>query len=254
MIDLAGRLALVTGGSRGVGRECALRLAEAGADVVVNYLTARSAAEETARQISALRRRVAVVKADVSEVDDVSSMLEFVRDAFGRLDILVSNAATGGFRPLLATTARQFDIAMHTNTRALLALIQTALPLLERREGRAKVIALSSHGSTLALPMYGLIGSTKAALESMVRNLALELGGRGINVNVVRAGLVETDSTRQIPDQERVFARARAGGLVGERTLSGRDVADAVLYLASPLSDMVQGQVLVVDAGHSIHW
>jgi enoyl-[acyl-carrier protein] reductase III len=253
MIDLTGRVALVTGSSRGIGRACAARLAEAGADVVVNYVTSQSAAEEAAAEIQAIGRRTAVVKADVSEQDDVLSMLDFVKDTFGRLDILVSNAASGGFRPLLATTARHFEAAMNTNVRALMFLVQAALPLLERREGRAKVIGLSSHGSHLALPLYGLIGGTKAALESMIRHFALELGDRGINLNVIQAGLVETDSIRQIPNYQQMFSAPGNRSLVGDRALAVRDVADAVLYLASPLSDMVQGQTLVVDGGASIH-
>src|SRR6266516_793909 len=159
MIDLSGRVALVTGSSRGIGRACAIRLAEAGADVIINYVTSHSAADEVARQVAALGRRTAIVKADVSEQSDIIAMVSFVRDAFGALDILVSNAATGGFRPLLATTARQFEAAMNTNVRALVFLVQAALPLLEQRQGRARVIAISSHGSHLALPMYGLIGS-----------------------------------------------------------------------------------------------
>ncbi len=253
MIDLAGRVALVTGGSRGIGRACALRLAEAGADVVVNYATSRAAAEELAGEILDLGRRAAVVKADVAEPDDVAAMVDFVGRSFGALDILVSNAATGGFRPVLATTTRQFEVAMNTNVRALICLVQSALPLLARSRFRAKVVALSSHGSHLALPMYGLIGSTKAALESLVRHLALEIGTRGINVNVLQAGLVETDSTRDIPDQERIYARARARNLVKDALVGARDVADALLYLVSPLADMVQGQTLVVDGGSSIH-
>lgn len=252
MIDLTGQVALVTGSSRGIGRACALRLAEAGADVIVNYLTSRSAAEEVAETIQAFGRHTAIVKADISEQEDIVAMIDFVRDTFGRLDILVNNAATGGFRPLLATTARQFEVAMNTNVRALILLVQASLPLLERSEGYAKVIALSSHGSRLALPMYGLIGSTKAALESTIRHLALEIGKRGINLNVVQAGLVETDSTRQFLHQEQVSARLQAMSMVRDRLLEVGDVANAVLYLASPLSNMVQGQILVVDAGASI--
>jgi enoyl-[acyl-carrier protein] reductase III len=253
MIDLRGRVALVTGASRGLGRACALRLAEAGADLVINYVASRAAAEEVAEAVLALGRRAAVVKADVSEQDDVAAMMEFVRDTFGALDILVSNAAAGGFRPLLTTTARHFEVAMNTNVRALIFFLQAALPLLERSAGGAKVVALSSPGSRIALPSYGVVGSTKAALESLVRHFALELGKRGIHVNVVQAGLVDTDSTRQIPNREQVFARWRAQSLVGDRLVEGRDVADAVLYLASPLSDMIQGQVLVVDGGALIH-
>jgi enoyl-[acyl-carrier protein] reductase III len=246
-------VALVTGASRGIGKAIALRLAEAGADVVVNYVTSRAAAEEVASTIQALGRRAAVVKADISEQDDIASMVEFVGESFGRLDVLVSNAATGGFRPVLSTTARQFEAAMNANTRALLFLVQSALPLLRRKEGRAKVIALSSHGSQFALPMYGLIGSTKAALESLSRHIALEVGDQGINVNIVQAGLVDTDSTRNLPGSEKLFEFRKSRSMVGDRMLEARDVADAVLYLSSPLSDMVQGQTLVIDGGASVH-
>ncbi len=253
MIDLTGRVALVTGASRGIGRACALRLSEAGADLIVNYVTSQTAAGEVAEKIRALGRRVATVKADVAEQDDVASMMEFVEKEFGRLDILVSNAATGGFRPLLAATSRHFEAAMKTNVLALVYLLQSGVRLLERSTGRAKVIALSSHGSHMALPMYGLVGGSKAALESLVRYFALELGGRGINVNVVRAGLVETDSTRRLPNSDAIFAARRQRSLTGDRLLTPEDVADAVLYLASPLSDLVQGQTLTVDGGAGIH-
>jgi enoyl-[acyl-carrier protein] reductase III len=253
MIDLGGRVALVTGSSRGIGRACALRLAEAGADVIVNYITARSAAEDVAETILARGRRAAVVKADVAEPDDVVAMMEFVGETFGVLDILVSNAATGGFRPLLTTTPRQFDAAMSTNVGALIVLMQAALPLLDKSRSGARVIALSSPGSRLALPTYGLLGATKAALESLVRHFALEVGRRGINVNAVQAGLVDTDSIRQIPHHEQILGQWQARSLVADRCLEDRHVADAVVYLASPLADMVQGQVLVVDAGALIH-
>ena len=108
MIDLTGQVALVTGGSRGIGRACALRLAEAGADVTLNYVVNRQAAMAVADEIADMGRRVLVVKADVSEQDDVRSMMDAIKEHFGKLDILLSNAATGGFRPLLAATARNF--------------------------------------------------------------------------------------------------------------------------------------------------
>lgn len=253
MIDLSGNVALVTGGSRGIGRAIAIRLAEAGADVALNYVSSRSAAMETAEAIQALGRKVAVIKADISEQDDIEAMVEFVAERFGRLDILVSNAASGGFRPLLSTTAQQFEAAMNTNARALVFLARAALPLLRKTERRSKIIALSSHGAELALPMYGLIGASKAALESLARHLALELGNQSVNVNVVRAGLVETDSTRNLPGVDTLFEADRSRSLCGGRKLQPRDVADAVLYLASPLSDMIQGQTIVIDGGASIH-
>ncbi len=248
MIDLHGQVALVTGASRGIGRATALRLAAAGADVVVHCLTSRRAAREVAAAVQALGRRSAVVRADVGEARDVAAMVGFVRERFGRLDVVVSNVASGGFRPLLETTRRQRVAAMDVNVWALVELAREARGLLSRGPGRARLIALSSHGARRPLAGYGLVGATKAALESVVRQLALELGPAGVNVNAVLAGLVETDSTRALPDAESLFRAAREGNLAG-RELRAADVADAVLFLASPLADQVQGQVLVVDGG-----
>jgi enoyl-[acyl-carrier protein] reductase III len=253
MIDLTGRVALITGSSRGIGRACAIRLAQAGADVVVNYVTSQSAAERVAEEVQSLGARVAVVKADVSEQDDVEAMMEFIDAQFGKLDILISNAATGGFRPLLAATSRNFEAAMKTNALALIQLIQSSVRLLERATSRGKVVAISSHGSHMAIPMYGVIGGTKAALESLARHFALELGERKINVNVVKAGLVETDSTRRIPYAEQLFAGRKFRSMTGDRFLTPEDVADTVLFLASPLSDMIQGETIVVDGGAAVH-
>jgi enoyl-[acyl-carrier protein] reductase III len=253
MIDLTGKVALVTGSSRGIGRACALRLAAAGADVVVNYVTSGREADEVAAQIAALGRNAACVRADVGAEEDVADMVGFVEREFGRLDVLVHNAATGGFRPLAATTQRHFDAAMHTNVLSLVHLLKAAKPLLERADGRGKVVVLSSHGTHMALPMYGLIGGSKAALTALARHWALELGDRGVNVNVVEAGLVETDSTKRLPGAAEMFAGRRHKTMMGERMLEAADVADAVLFLASPLSDLVQGQTLVVDGGAAIH-
>lgn len=253
MIDLSGRIALVTGGSRGIGRATALRLAEAGADVVINYVTSQAAAKEVADQVIGFGGRAATVKADVSEPEDISSMIEFVGQQFGQLDILVSNAASGGFRNLVDASPKHFEATMNTNVRSLMLLSQAALPLMRHEGPRKKIVALSSHGSHRALPAYGLIGASKAALESLVRHLALELGNQGVNVNVLLAGLVETDSTRGFPGAEQAFATVAARRLVGPLTLTPAAVADAVLFLVSPLSDLVQGQTLVVDGGEALH-
>jgi len=253
MIDLTGKVALVSGSSRGIGRACALKLAQAGADVIVNYVTSRAAAMEVATQIQAMGRRAYVVKADISEEDDVESMIDFITENIGKLDIIVSNAATGGFRPLLAANERHFHTTMNTNVLSLVYLVRSALPLLEQGEGRGKVTTISSHGSHMALPMYGLIGGSKAALESVARHLTLEVGDRGVNVNVVKAGLVETDSTRKIPFADRMFDGRTEKSMVGDRVLTADDVANTVLFLSSPLSDLVQGETITVDGGSAIH-
>lgn len=253
MIDLTGRVALVTGSSRGMGRACALRLAQGGADVIVNYVTSRAAAIDTAREIRQIGRRAFVVKADVSEKDDVDSMMEYITNQIGQLDIIVSNAASGGFRPLLAATKKHFENTYSTNVLALLYLVQAGLPLLEKCQGRGKVITISSHGSDMALPWYGLIGSSKAALESLVRHLTLEVGDRGVNVNVVKSGLVETDSTKRLPGAGEMFAHRKDKTMTGERMLAIEDIADAVAFLASPMADMIQGETLTVDGGAAVH-
>jgi enoyl-[acyl-carrier protein] reductase III len=228
-------------------------LAEAGADIVINYVTSQGAADQVAERIQAMGRNVAVVKADVSERDDVDAMIEFIAEKTGRLDILVSNAATGGFRPMLAITERNFESTMKTNVMALIHLVQASFRMLERSEGRAKVVAISSHGSHMALPMYGTVGGSKAALESFVRHFALELGDKGINLNIVKAGLVDTDSTRRIPYADQLFAARNLRSMTGDRFLVAEDVANAVLFLASPLSDMVQGETLTIDGGAAVH-
>jgi enoyl-[acyl-carrier protein] reductase III len=253
MIDLTGRVALVTGGSRGIGRACALRLAEAGADIVINYVSSSSAADEVAEAIADMGRRVAIVRADVSEQADVTEMIQFIKEEFNQLDILISNAATGGFRPLLAATPKNFDAAMHTNVQSLMFLLQEAAPMLVGQKRRGKVVVLSSHGAHIALPMYGLIGASKAAVGSLARHFALELGDQGVNVNIVEAGLVETDSTRRLPGSQEMFAGRKYKAMTGDRELEATDVADAVLFLSSPLSDLVQGQTLIVDAGAAVH-
>jgi enoyl-[acyl-carrier protein] reductase III len=180
-------------------------------------------------------------------------MLQFVSEKFGRLDILVHNAATGGFRPLSVTTQRHFDAAMHTNVMSLVHLLKAASPMLQQGSGRGKAVVLSSHGTHMALPMYGIIGGSKAALTALARHWALELGDTGVNVNVVEAGLVETDSTKRLPGADQMFAGRESKTMTGERMLEASDVADAVLFLSSPLSDLVQGQTLIVDGGAAIH-
>lgn len=253
MIDLTGKVALVTGSSRGIGKACALRLAEAGADVVINYVTSKQAAMEVGAQIAAMGRQAWVIKADVSEEEDVECMMDYLKDAVGQLDIIVSNAATGGFRPLLASETKHFHTAMNTNVLSLVYVVRAAMPLLQKSKSRAKVVAISSHGSHMALPMYGLIGGSKAALESIARHLTLEVGDRGVNVNVVKAGLVETDSTRKIPFADKMFAGRTEKSMMGERVLEDADVANTVLFLASELSDLVQGETITVDGGAAIH-
>jgi enoyl-[acyl-carrier protein] reductase III len=252
-IDFTNRVAFITGSSRGIGKATALKFAANGADVVLNYSTQRKAAVAVAEEIEKLGRRCWILKGDVSEQYDVNEMIAFIKSEIGRLDFLVSNAATGGFRQLLDADTGNFDGAFHTNVLALLYLVQAAMPLLERQGtaqvARSKIVTVSSHGSYRAIPYYGLIGASKAALEALVRHLTLEIGDRGVNINVVRAGLVETDSTKRLPNSDVMFREQINYTQVGERTLKDSDVADAIMFLCSPFSDMIQGEVITVDGG-----
>ena len=253
MIRLEGTAALITGSSRGIGRAAARKLAEAGADLCITYLNSPRDARELAEEIGALGRRAIVVKADMSEPEDIESLCGIVTREFGRLDIVVSNAAGGGFRPILDASIAQFDYAMRINVQALMLLAQHTVPLLEKSTlERAKLITMSSLGGTRAMPMYGLIGAAKGALESMTRHLALELGPRGINVNCLCAGLVDTGALSSLPNKEAIFEARRARSLVGANDLTPEDVAGVLLFLASPLADKIQGQTIVMDGGTSI--
>jgi enoyl-[acyl-carrier protein] reductase III len=256
-IDLSGKIALVTGGSRGIGRATALALARAGADVAISYLNARRNAEEVGGEILDLGRRTLALKTDLSEAEDVHNLVATVAEHMGGLDILVSNAAGGGFRPLVEVSSENLDYALHLNVRAFMLLVQSAASFLARPSetgrGRGRVVGVSSWGAARALPMYGAIGASKAALESMTRHFALELGPRGVNVNCVRAGVVDTGSLRALPVAEEVLRARRERSLVGPVDLLPEDVADVILFLSSRLSDHVQGQTIVVDGGTSLH-
>ncbi|HRA88894.1 MAG TPA: SDR family oxidoreductase [Planctomycetaceae bacterium] len=252
MIDLRGKVALVTGASRGIGRACVESLTASGAAVVVNYLNSHDAAKDLVNSIQNGGGRAIAVRADVSERDDVLAMIDVIGNHFGKLDIVVSNAAAGGFRPLTQVTPAGFDAILRMNAAPLLWLTQAALPLFQASQEISRVIAISSHGSIRGIPNYGLIGSSKAALESLVRHLAFELGRSGINFNAVMPGIVATEAIKTLPGSAEMLAFVQEQILVRKRTLQPADVAGTVLFLASALSDLIQGQVIVVDGGISI--
>lgn len=252
MIDLHGRRALVTGASRGIGKACAIRLAEAGADVAINFLTSADDAADVVRSVLALGRRSFAVRADVAQRDDAISMVQAVEERFDGLDIVVSNVAAGGFRPASELNPASFESTIRTNAAAVLWLAQTAADALARSSYHGKLVAVSSHGSMWAVPNYAAIGASKAALESLVRHLALEYGPRGINFNCVLPGIVATDAVATMPDVNNIIKAAQSRMMLGDRVLEATDIADVVAFLASPLSDLIQGQTVVVDGGVSI--
>jgi enoyl-[acyl-carrier protein] reductase III len=248
MFELEGKTALITGGSRGIGRAIALGLAENGVDIVVNYVRHRKDAEATVAAIEEKGVRCLAVKANVAREADVDRMFEEIGKTYDRLDILVSNAASGVLKPVMELTPRHWDWAMDINARALLSLSQHAVRMMT--EG-GRIMAVSSLGAVRAVPNYTVVGSSKAALESLVRHLAVELGPRGITVNTISAGVVDTDALKKFPNRDEIISESLRRTPLGRLT-TPEDVANLALFLCSDLSGMINGQTLVVDGGYAI--
>jgi enoyl-[acyl-carrier protein] reductase III len=247
-INLEGKVALVTGGSRGIGSAIARRLAEAGASVAINYVRQATRANEVAAAIRDAGGRALTVRANVADPADQEAMFSVLRAEFGRLDILISNAASGVLRPAMELTYRHWQWTMDINAGTLIPLTQQAVPMMP--DG-GSIVAVSSLGAIRAIPNYTAVGASKAALESIVRHLALELGPRGIRVNAISAGVVDTDALKHFPNRQQLIDAAQLRTPAG-RLIEPEDVADAVLFLVSPLAQMVMGQTLLVDGGYSI--
>jgi len=243
-VTLGDRAVLVTGGTRGIGKAIALRLVSLGANrVALGYLRNDAAAEEAAEEVRAAGAEPLLVRGNVASDRVVA---EFANH--GPFAAVVHNAATGVIRSALETEDKHWDWTLGANARALLSLARACTP--DMQPG-SSIVGVSSLGSTRVLENYVLVGTSKAALESVVRYLAVELAPRGIRVNAVSAGVVETEALDHFPNREQMLRAAR------ERTPAGRmvepeDVADAVAYLCSPEAEMVRGQTLIVDGGYSL--
>ena len=245
---LQGQVALVTGGARGIGRAIAKKLAASGADVAVNYYNSHDEAEALCAELRALGRRAVAIQGSVGVPDSVDEMFDALRTHFDRLDIVVSNAASGVLKPVMEMGLKHWRWCVETNAFAVNLLAQHAVPMM--KDG-GRIIAMSSLGAQRAMPGYGFIGASKAALEALVRALAQELGPRGIRVNTVSAGVVDTDALAYFPNREQLlenFAQRTPAGPV----LTPDDVAGAVYLLCLPEAAMITGHTLVVDGGFCI--
>ena len=248
MHTLAGKTALVTGAARGIGAAIARRLAAAGCDVAVVYFRSHAAADALCEELRGAGRRGLAVQANVGDPESVARAAERVLAELGRVDIAVSNAASGVLRPAREMTLKHWRWCLEINALAL-NLLATALTPQMPRGGR--LVALSSLGAERALPDYAFVGASKAALEALVRSLAFELGGQGITVNAVRAGIVDTDALRAFPQREAMLAAFGQRAPLGS-VLTPADVAGAVYLLCLPEAAMITGHTLVVDGGYSI--
>ncbi|WP_219834023.1 SDR family NAD(P)-dependent oxidoreductase [Paenibacillus sp. R14(2021)] len=243
-----GKKVLITGSSRGIGRATALAFAKAGADVAIHYRRDVEAAQATADEVRAFGVQALVCKAELESPAEIDAMFDQLTQEWGALDVFMANAAATAFKPVLDTKDYHLDRTYQVVIKSVLQAVQRAVPLMEGRAGR--ILTVSSLGSQFALPNYSNIGSAKAALESMSRYLAAELGPKGITCNVISPGVVETDSVRFYAKD--TFDTFKAN--IISRTPLGRltqpeDVAHAALFLAGEGAGFITGQVLGVDGG-----
>ncbi len=244
------KVALITGSSRGIGKATALRLAQEGYHIVINYARSKTAALETAAEIEALGRKVLVVKANVGDVKKIKEMFVQIEEQFGRLDVFVNNAASGVQRPVMELEENHWDWTLNINSKALLFCAQEAAKLMEKNGG-GKIVSISSLGAIRYLKNYTVVGVSKAALEALTRYLAVELASKGIIVNAVSGGAVDTEALKHFPNREELLQEAK------EKTPAGRmveieDIVNCVMFLLSDQSNMIRGQTLIVDGGISL--
>ena len=247
-MSFEGKLALVTGSGRGIGRATALKLASLGCDVIVNYFRRRETAESTAKDIQALGVRAEVIKANVGDPAKIDEMFDTIANSFGYLDIFVSNAASGVGRPIMDVDVKAWDWTMDINARAFLLCVQRATKLMEGRAGT--VVSISSLGSRFVWPTYAAVGVSKAALEALTRYLAIEMIPKGIRVNAVSASAVNTEAL-QFYIREGYVKDAKQTTPAG-RMVTPEDVASVVAFLCSEEAFMIRGQTIVVDGGTSV--
>lgn len=241
-------VALVTGASRGIGRACALKLAEIGYDVAVNYNSNEAKAAEVVAEIEKLGRKAAAYKADTADLKAVQGMFREIQKEFGQLDVLVNNAGVVDDAYLLMINEDSLSRSLDINIKGYFHCAQqAALKMMSKKRGR--IINISSVSSVLAVEGQGVYSATKGAVNSMTATLAKELAPRGITVNAVAPGFIETEMMDAIPEDKKAeYIKAVPMGKFG----SASDVANMVAALCSEAFDYVTGQVVVLDGGLSL--
>jgi enoyl-[acyl-carrier protein] reductase III len=244
MSPVKGGSVLVTGGTRGIGKTIALRLASEGAArIALGYMRNDAAAEAAAEEVRNAGAEPLLVRGNVAS-DKVIAELA----SHGPYAVVVHNAATGVIKPALETEDKHWDWTLNANARALLSLARACAPDME---SGSSIVAISSLGAQRVLENYVLVGTSKAALESVVRYLAVELAPRDIHVNAVSAGVVETEALDHFPNREEMLHSGKTRTPAG-RLVEPDDIAGAVAFLCSPDAQMVCGQTLIVDGGYSL--
>jgi enoyl-[acyl-carrier protein] reductase III len=248
-LDFTGKHILVTGGSGAIGRALTLEFARRGGEVLFTYFMGHEGYDRTVQEAEQLGAKpVQGIQCNLRDKGGAEEAAAAALAKLGHIDILIHNAATGVLKPTAEISAKSWSGVMEVNARSLLGLSQTITPTMPPG---GRVIALSSAGADRALDFYGAIGASKAALESLVRHLATELGPRGITANVLRPGVVDTPALDYFPNRQQMLEVAELR-TPNRRIVRPDDVAQVAALLASPLASMIQGQTITVDGGYSI--
>lgn len=255
MFDFAGKKVFITGGTRGIGLSVAVKMAKAGADVAVNFLRNRAAADEARNAImdAGGGKEPLMLKGNVAKDEDIEKMFSEIKEKWGGLNFLISNAASGVLKPPAELTHHHWQWTLDINAYALLPLSRHAIPLMkgEDNKGNGRIIAVSSLGSIRAFQNYAAVGASKGALESLVRHLCVEYASQGINVNAVSASVVDTDALKHFPNREAMIEESLQW-MPAKKLVTPENVADAVMLMCSDYTSMVHGHTFIVDGGLSI--
>jgi 3-oxoacyl-[acyl-carrier protein] reductase len=245
---LSGKVAVVTGASKGIGAAIAKSLASEGAAVVVNYASSKSGAEKVVSEITGAGGKAVAVQADIAKPADIERLFAETKQVFGRLDILVNNAGIYEFAPLEDVTAEFFQKQFGLNVLGLLLASQAAVKLFDSAGG--SIVNISSVVSTLGFPNASVYSGTKGAVDSITRSLAKELGPRGIRVNAINPGMVETEGTHSAGIAESEMRQQVEAQTPLGRIGKPQDIAGAAVFLASADSSWITGETFVISGGN----
>jgi 3-oxoacyl-[acyl-carrier protein] reductase len=244
---LSGKVAVVTGASKGIGAAIAKQLAAEGASVIVNYASSKTGADKVVAEITSAGGKALAVQADVAKQADIDRLFAETKKAFGRLDVLVNNAGIYEFSPLEAITEEHFHKQFNLNVLGLILASQAAAKLFDSTGG--SIVNISSIVSTLAFPNAAVYSGTKGAVDAITRSLATELGPRKIRVNAIRPGMVETEGTHAAGIEESEMQKQVLAGTPLGRLGKPDDIAGAAVFLASADSSWITGETLIIAGG-----
>lgn len=244
MEDFVGKTTLVTGASRGIGKAIALEFARRGSNIAFNYLRNHKAAADSKKEIEALGVKCVAVRAHLGDTDKIDEMFKNISNEFKTLNVLINNAASGVQKRANELQPKHWDWAMNINARAPWICSIKASELMH--EG-GNIINITSEGSRTVLPYYLSVGTSKAALESLTKYLAVELAEKNINVNAISGGYIETGAFDSFPNKESMSEAT--GKTLSGRKMTAQDIANVAVFLCTNKADMIRGQILVVDGG-----